>query len=77
MASNITGSTEDMGTVSVIASAEDLGMPAVLAELSGGSTVLEITLSYLGTALLASSASLMMARSTGVASMMTENSIVQ
>ncbi len=69
MATAITGSTEERGTVSVTTSAEALGMPAALAETSGGSS----SLKRLWIAWVSSNATFTMLGNTEMASVMAED----
>lgn len=74
MLNAITGSTESRGTVSEVSRSEDLGMPAALAETSGGFSNLEATLGYLRTDIGALSMVAMMGQDFGTAAMMRRDS---
>lgn len=81
MATAITGSTAEGGSITRLESAEvsrlestedaGRGMPATCTDISGGSTKLEIK--WLGNAMVASGATYMMTGNTGVASMTAED----
>ncbi len=72
MATVITGSTEDRGTVSVTTSAEALGMLAACTDIRGRSATLETSLKRLWNALVSSNTVTMLGN-IGVASVMAED----
>lgn len=67
MATAITGSTEDRGAVSVSISAEAPGMPTAVAEISGMSTEMKISLKHLWNVWVSSDAKFTMTENTVMA----------
>lgn len=74
METTITGSTEPLGTVTVMTRSEALGMPATHTNISGGSSLLDASLRHLGTDLEAPGMVNMMGKDSGMAAVMGRNS---
>lgn len=72
----ITGSAAGGGTYKItkLENTETTGIPATRTDISGGSATLDISLGCLGTAFLASGATFIMARDTGMLSITAEDS---